>query len=107
MITQPRAHFFDRQSLYHATLDDDSLTEICQLEFALLADEEILRLDVAVQDPPAVAVAEAPQELEQEQPHVPGAEAARILLEVLRQVRVLKRTDGENTELFKNIPAKF
>ena len=60
-----------------------------------------------MQDPPAVAVAEAPQELEQEQPHVPGAEAARILLEVLRQVRVLKRTDGENTELFKNIPAKF
>ena len=67
-----------------------ALTEICQLEFALLADEEILRLDVAVQDPPAVAVGEAPQQLEQEQPHVPGGEPAGVLLEVLRQVGVLK-----------------
>ena len=48
-----------------------------------------------MEDPPAVAVGEAPQQLEQEQPHVPGAEAAGVLLEVLRQVRVLKRTDGE------------
>ena len=38
-----------------------------------------------------MAVGEAPQQLEEEEPHVPRAQPAGVLLEVLRQVRVLKR----------------
>lgn len=42
-----------------------------------------------MQDPPAVAVGEAAQELEQKQFDVPRVQAAPVLLQVLRQVRVL------------------
>ena len=73
---------------------DGELTKVGQLELADLADEEILRLDVSVQDAPLVAVVEAAQQLEQEQPHVARAQPARVLLEVLRQVGVLQPTEG-------------
>ena len=68
----------------------ECLTEIGELELALLADEEVLRLDVAVEDPPAVAVGEAAQQLEEEEPHVAPGQPAGVLLQVLRQVRVLE-----------------
>ena len=56
-----------------------------------MRDEQILRLDVPVQDAAGVAVAEAAQQLVQEQLHVPAVKAARVPLQVLRQVRVLRR----------------
>lgn len=42
-------------------------TEVCQLELARVADEQVLRLQVAVQDVALVDVGEASQQLEQQQ----------------------------------------
>lgn len=43
-----------------------SLTKVCHLEFSQVADEQVLRLQVSVEDPPAVDVTESPQQLEHE-----------------------------------------
>ena len=42
------------------------LTEVGQLELSQVADEQVVRLQVSVQDPAAVDVAEASQQLEHE-----------------------------------------
>lgn len=50
-----------------------SLTKVGHLEFSQVADEQVLRLQVSVEDPPAVDVAESSQQLEHEdlqRPHV-------------------------------------
>lgn len=57
--------------------------EIGQLQLADLADEEVLGLDVAVQHQPFVAVREAAQQLEEEEAHVPGVQAAAVPLQIL------------------------
>jgi hypothetical protein len=67
------------------------LTKVCQLELPLLRDEQVLRLDVSVQDPPPVAVGQAAEELEEEQLHVLRVQTALVPLKVLRQVRVLEK----------------
>lgn len=43
-----------------------SLTKVGHLEFSQVADEQVLRLQVSVEDPPAVDVTESPQQLEHE-----------------------------------------
>lgn len=43
-----------------------SLTKVGHLEFSQVADEQVLRLQVSVEDPPAVDVAERSQQLEHE-----------------------------------------
>ncbi len=68
-----------------------SLTEVGQLELPNFADEQVLGLDVAVQDPPPVAVGQAAEQLEEKELGILRVEAARVLLQVLRQVRVLKQ----------------
>lgn len=45
-------------------------TEVGELQFSTVADEQVLRLQVSVQDPPTVDVAETPEQLEQEDPDV-------------------------------------
>lgn len=42
------------------------LTEVGHLEFSQVADEQVLRLQVSVEDPPAVDEAERSQQLEHE-----------------------------------------
>jgi hypothetical protein len=66
------------------------LTEVCEFEFSHLTDQEVLRLDVAVEDPSLMAVAQASQQLEQEQLRVSGAQPARVSFHVLTQISVLK-----------------
>jgi hypothetical protein len=44
-----------------------------------------------VEDPAPVAVVQAPEQLEEEELRVPRVQAARVLVQVLRKVRVLKR----------------
>lgn len=63
--------------------------KIGQLQFAALADQQILRLDVAMQDASLVAVRQTAQQLEQEEAHVAMIEAAAVPFHVLRQVGVL------------------
>lgn len=41
-------------------------TKVGQFEFSQVADEQVLRLQVSVEDPPAVDVAETSQQLEHE-----------------------------------------
>ncbi len=67
------------------------LTKVCQLQLSGLADEQVLRLDVPVQDPSAVTVGKTSEQLEQEQLHILGIQSALILLQVLRKVRVLQK----------------
>ena len=67
-----------------------ALTEVCEFEFSKLTDQEVLRLDVAVEDPPLMAVAQASQQLEQEQLRVPGAQPAWVSFHVLTQISVLQ-----------------
>jgi hypothetical protein len=69
-----------------------ALTKVCEFEFPKLTDQEVLRLDVAVEDPSLMAVAQAPQQLEQEQLRVPGAQPTRVSLHVLTQISVLKNS---------------
>lgn len=57
--------------------------EVGQLELAGAADEQVLRLDVAVQHAAPVAVGQAAQQLEQEQPRVARLQSARVPLHVL------------------------
>lgn len=68
----------------------DELTKIGQLELSQLTDEEVLRLDVSVQDSSPMAVRKTSKQLEEEQLDVLGVETARILLQVLREIRVLR-----------------
>ena len=65
-----------------------SQPKVRQLELPVPGDEQVLRLDIAVEDPPLVAEGQAPQQLEHEELDVPGREAARVVLQVLGQVRV-------------------
>lgn len=46
--------------------------KVCELELALLVDEQVLRLEVAVKDAPVVAEGHATQQLQQRTP-VPRA----------------------------------
>lgn len=66
------------------------LTKVSQFQLPNLADEEVLRLDVTVEDTPAVAVGEPPQQLEEEQSNVGVVQTSRMPLHVLRQVCVLQ-----------------
>lgn len=59
-------------------------TKVSQLQFATIADEQILRLDIAMQDTPLVAVGETAQELEEEQTHIAMIQSARMLFHILR-----------------------
>ena len=62
--------------------------EVGQLELALAGDEEVLRLHVAVEDAPRVAVRQPAQQLEHEHLEVAGREAAgAVALQVLGEVR--------------------
>ena len=47
---------------------------------------------------PAVAVGEAAQQLEEEEPHVAPRQPAGVLLQVLRQVRVLQEEKGRKRD---------
>ena len=67
-----------------------SLTEVCQFEFPDLRYEQVLWFQISVQDAAGVAVAESPQQLVHEELYVPAVQTARVLLQVLRQVRVLR-----------------
>ena len=42
-------------------------TEVCEFQLSAVVDEQVLRLEVSVEDPPSVAVGEAAQQLEEEQ----------------------------------------
>lgn len=64
--------------------------EIGQLQFAHLADEQVLRLHVPVQNASFMAIGEASQQLEQEQSYVSVVQAARMPLHVLREVGILR-----------------
>jgi len=79
-----------------------SLTEVGQLELAFLADEQVLRLDVPVEDAPPVAVAEAAEELKEEELGVARRQTARMTLQVLRQVRVLREEERYLTRTTQN-----
>lgn len=46
--------------------EHDSLTKVGHLEFSQVADEQVLGLQVPVEDPPAMDVAESSQQLEHE-----------------------------------------
>ena len=63
-----------------------SQPKVRQLELPVPGDEQVLRLDIAVEDPPLVAEGQAPQQLEHEELDVSGRETARVILQVLGQV---------------------
>lgn len=69
-------------------------SEIGQLQFAAVANKQVLRLDIPMEDTPLVAVGESTEQLEEEQAHVAMIQAARMLLHVLRQIRILERNDS-------------
>lgn len=46
-----------------------SLTKVSQFEFSQVADEQVVRLQVSVQDPTTVDVTESPEQLEHEDLH--------------------------------------
>jgi len=68
-------------------------SKVGQLQFAAVADEQVLRLDIPMEDTPLVAVGESTEQLEEEQAHVAMVQAARMLLHVLRQIRILQLGD--------------
>jgi len=73
------------------------LTEVGEFQLADLADEQILRLEIAVEDLALVDVGEAAQQLEQEEAHVVRQQAAWMALQVLCQVGMLhKKMDALN-----------
>lgn len=53
-------------SSHHDVSGWDFLTKISQLEFSKVADEQVLRFQVSVEDPPAVDVAKSSDQLKQE-----------------------------------------
>lgn len=66
------------------------LTKVCQFEFANLADEQILGLDVSMQNSPSMAIGKSSQQLEHEKFDVARVQASGVALQVLRQVCVLE-----------------
>ena len=65
------------------------ITEIGQFQFATLADEQILRLQVPVQYLAFVNVRQSAQQLEREEAHVVGRQTARMAFQILSQIRML------------------
>ena len=63
-------------------------TKVRQLQLSVPRDQQILRLDITVEDPPLVTEGQSPQQLEHEELDVPGREAPRVILQVLGQVCV-------------------
>ena len=63
-------------------------TKVCQLQLALAVDQQILRLQVAVQDTVLVAELHAAYELEKKGLEDPEVAAAVAVVEVLLQILV-------------------
>ena len=82
----PERHHLVRERVGRHRLGSGQ-TEVGQLELPRTGDEEVLRLDVSVEDPAGVTEGEAAQELKHEELDVPLGEAARVVLQVLGQVR--------------------
>ena len=68
----------------------NNLTKVSQLEFANLADEQILRLDVSMQNSPSMAIGKPSQQLEHEKFDVARIQASGMAFQVLRQVSMLE-----------------
>lgn len=63
--------------------------EVGQFQFAHFADEQVLRFHVPVQNSSLMAIGKPPQQLKQEQPHVPMVQSTRMPFHVLREVGIL------------------
>lgn len=59
-------------------------TKVSQLQFATIADQQILRLHIAMQHTTLVAVGEAAQELKEEQTYIAMVQSTRMLFHILR-----------------------
>lgn len=74
-----------------------TLTEICQFQFSILTDQQVLRFQVTVQDLLLVAEVQAAEQLEEKESCIVGIDASAILFLITTKVRVLLVVQSKRT----------